>query len=71
MNRLQKSAESTRREVQQLLRQVQGRADSGLLTNIQSFLRQSEDAQQRGEMRTASELADKALVLARGLPGGR
>jgi hypothetical protein len=71
MNRLQHTAEASRREVQQLLKQAQGRIDAALLTQIQSFLRQSEDAQQRGEMRTASEIADKALGLARGLPGGR
>jgi len=31
---------------------------------VQSFLKQSDDAEQRGEMRQASELAQRALVLA-------
>jgi hypothetical protein len=38
-----------------------------MLDRIQSFLKQADDAERRGEMRQASELAQRALVLARAL----
>jgi hypothetical protein len=70
--RLQKNAEANRREVQQILRQLQGKTtDAEALARIQDFLRQSEDAQQRGAMPTAAQLAERALLLAKELQGGR
>lgn len=69
--RLQDEAAARKREVRQLIdpidRRRLGRQQRGLFDRIQSFLKQSDDAERRGEMRQASELAQRALVLAREL----
>jgi hypothetical protein len=69
--RFQDEADARKREVRQLVDPLAGRRlnrqQKGLLDRIQSFLKQSDDAENRGEMRQASELAQRALVLAREL----
>src|SRR2546425_893374 len=56
-------ADEVRRETQQRIANVRGQN----LDRIQTFLRQSLEAEKHGEMRQAYEFADKALVLAKGL----
>jgi hypothetical protein len=69
--RFQDEAAARKREVRQLVdpldRRRLSRQQRGLLDRIQSFLKQSDEAEGRGEMRQASELAQRALVLAREL----
>jgi hypothetical protein len=69
--RFQDEAAARKREVHQIVdpldRRRLNRQQRGLLDRIQSFLKQSDDAETRGEMRQASELAQRALVLAREL----
>ena len=69
--RFQEEAAGRRREVRQLVdpldRRRLSRQQRALLDRIQSFLKQSDDAERQGEMRQASELAQRALVLAREL----
>ena len=67
--RFQDEAAARKREVHQIIdsldRRRLNRHQRGLLERIDSFLKQSDDAEGRGEMRQASELAQRALVLAR------
>ncbi len=69
--RFQDEASARKREVHQLIdpldRRRLNRRQRGLLERIDSFLKQSDDAEGRGEMRQSSELAQRALVLAREL----
>lgn len=69
--RFQDEAAARKREVHQLIdpldRHRLNRRQRGLLERIDSFLKQSDDAEGRGEMRQSSELAQRALVLAREL----
>jgi hypothetical protein len=66
--RLQEEANAHKREVRQLIdsldRRRLNRQQRGTFDRIQSFLKQSDEAEGRGEMRQASELAQRALVLA-------
>jgi hypothetical protein len=69
--RFQDEADGRKREVRQLVDSLDRRRlnhqQRGLLDRIQSFVKQSDDAENRGDMRQASELAQRALVLAREL----
>jgi len=71
LKRLQEEAQARKREVRQLVEPLDPRRLSpqqrGILDRIESFVTQSDDAEQRGDMRQASELAQRALVLAREL----
>ena len=73
--RLQDAADQRRRETRVLLDQARGRALSAQERNtaqsIEQLLRSSDDSQAKGDMRTASDLAYKALVLARDLQNVR
>ena len=63
------------KEMQQRLDQIQARRLNGsektLVDRIQSFKKQSEAAAERGDWRGASELAERALALAKDLTGGK
>jgi hypothetical protein len=68
--RLQEEAETRRREVAELIRRIPRnrlRQQQGSVDRINTFLKQAEDAERRGDMRQASELAGRAAVLAREL----
>ena len=69
--RLQDETASRTREVRQLIdpldRRRLNRQQRGVLDRVQSFLKQSDEAERRGDMRQASELVQRALVLAREL----
>jgi len=69
--RFQDSAQSRRRDVQQILDQLGRRrlspAERNVITNINSFLTSSLDAERRGDMKLADALADRAQILARDL----
>ena len=74
--KLKDSAQTRRREAAQALAQAQqGRRLSAherdLVKRTQSFLNQSEQAENRGDLRQADSLAERAQVLARELQGGR
>jgi hypothetical protein len=55
------------RLVDQAKRRRLTRQQNGTVERIQQFIKQANDAEQRGDLRQASELADRALVLAREL----
>jgi hypothetical protein len=69
--RFQDEAAARKREVHQIVDPIDtrrlNRQQRTTLGRIQSFLKQSDDAESRGEMRQASELAQRALILAREL----
>lgn len=69
--RFQQEADDFRREIRQRVEQAEKRQlnyrQRNLLNRIRSFEKQSADAQVRGDMRQARELAGRALVLAREL----
>lgn len=69
--RLQDEADSTKREIKQRIDAIQvhrlNRQQNILVKRIRTFVDQSDDAQRRGEMRQAAELAQRALVLAKEL----
>ena len=71
LKRLQEEADARRQEVTQLIAQHSARTalkqQQNSVDRIDSFLKQAEEAEQRGDMRQASELAGRALVLAREL----
>jgi hypothetical protein len=70
LNRMREEAEARRREVAQLIRRIPKgrlRQQQNSVDRITVFLKQADDAEQRGDMRQASELAGRALVLAREL----
>jgi hypothetical protein len=70
--RLQESAENRKKAARQLLDQMKGRHATQdqhrIIQRVQSFLNQSDEAAQRGDMRQADLLAERALVLAKELP---
>ncbi len=74
-NRLRDSAQSRRKEAAQALASAQGRRltqqEKRTVQYIESFLRQSQQAEERGDMRQADALAERAQVFARELQGGR
>ncbi|MGP8247486.1 MAG: hypothetical protein ACLQVN_23615 [Bryobacteraceae bacterium] len=73
--RLQDAADQRKRETRALLDQARGRALSPqekiTAQSIEQLLRSSDDSQAKGDMRAASDLAYKALVLARDLQNVR
>jgi len=71
LKRLQDEANSRKNEALRLVEQARRRRltrqQNGIVDRIQSFIKQADDAANRGDMRQASELAERAVVLARGL----
>jgi hypothetical protein len=71
VKRLQDEANGRKTEARRLVDQARrrhlSRQQIGIVERIQSFIKQADDAERRGEMRQASELAERALVLAREL----
>lgn len=69
--RLLDEADTYRKETQTRITQAQAARLSAqqrsLITRIRTFLKQSDDAQRRNDIRQASELAQRAVILARGL----
>jgi hypothetical protein len=75
LKRLQDSADALKREVRQWLEQTRvrrlDRRERGVMDNVESFLKLSDQAEAKGDMRQAYELAERAWVLAKDLHGGR
>ena len=73
--RLAADAETRKREIRSRLDQLQGhrlnRREQDLVNRISSFVKASDDAQRKNDMKAAYDLAEKALILTRELPGGR
>ena len=73
--RLQESAEARKKEIQQRLQQAQARRlnsqEHGLVDRIQSFVKLSDAAAARGDLRQADALAERAQILARDLRNGK
>jgi hypothetical protein len=73
--RLQELADGRRRESRQLLDQAAGRRlnrhQTSVVKTIESFLKASEQAEAKGDMRQAADLADRALTLAKDLQSAR
>jgi hypothetical protein len=69
LKRLQDEATQRSKEARKLIEQIPARRRQGdiRVRRIETFLRQAADAERRGDMRQASELAGRALVLAREL----
>jgi len=71
VKRLQDEADGTRREIKQRIDAIQAhrlnRQQNILVKRIRTFVDQSDEAQRRGEVRQAAELAQRALVLAKEL----
>ncbi len=68
--RLQDEADNRKQEVTQLIRRIPRarlRQQQNSIDRINAFLHQADDARRRGDMRQATELAGRALVLAREL----
>jgi hypothetical protein len=73
--RLQESADNRQNEIRQLLSQLKGHRLSAEqnreVKRIQSFVEQAENAEKRGDMRQADALAERALILAQEMTGGK
>jgi hypothetical protein len=73
--RYQDSADQRKREIRFLLQQAKGRRlnaeQNKTVKRINNFLAQSDDAEKRGDMRQADALAERGVVLARELAGGK
>jgi hypothetical protein len=71
IKRLQEEATARKTQARQLVDQARrhhlSRQQNGMVERINTFLKQADDAERRGDMRQASELAERALVLARAL----
>ena len=69
--RLHDETTASKQEARQRVKQVEGRQvtrkQQNTIDRIMSFLRQADDMERRGNLRQASELAGKALALAREL----
>jgi hypothetical protein len=70
--RLQDTAEGWRREAEKIAdaaeaRRQLSRTQRNFIARVRSFVRLSSDADKRGDMRQAYELANRALVLAKEL----
>lgn len=71
-NRLQGLADAHKREIRQWLTPPRARRlNKDTVNRIQSFLKASDDAEQKGDMREANALAERALILMRELQGGQ
>jgi len=75
MKRLQESAAARKKEIRQLVDQARARGltrrEQDVVARIESFVRLSDQDEARGDMREADALAERALVLAKDLSGGR
>jgi hypothetical protein len=75
LNRLQAEAEKSKREIRQRLEQARKHRlspqEQDLREQVLSFVKQSDQAQARGDMRKACDLAVRGLVLAKELVDGR
>jgi hypothetical protein len=75
VKRLQEQVQGRRKEVDQILAQMNRRrltaAQHVVMTNIQNFLALSEEAEKRNDMRQADALAERAQILARDLQNGK
>jgi hypothetical protein len=73
--RYQESADASKREIRQLLEHARAHrltADQKkMVTRVQAFVTQSDDAEKRGDMRQADAFAERGLVLAKDLAGGQ
>jgi len=74
--RLQEEAQSRRRETQQILDQLGRRpqlstAQKRVVTDINSFISSSKEAEARGDMKLATALAENARILAKDLTNGK
>jgi len=73
--RLQEQAQARRRDVQQMLDQLGRRnlnnTQRGVITNINSLVASSNDAERRTDMKLADALAERAQILARDLINGK
>jgi hypothetical protein len=71
--RYQESADASKKEIRQLVEHAKAHRlntdQRKMVTRIQTFLTQSDDAEKRGDMRQADALAERGLVLAKGLSG--
>jgi hypothetical protein len=73
--RLQESADNQKSEISHLLTKIKSHHPTAEanheIRRIQSLVAQSNDAEKRGDMRQADALAERALVLARGLDSAK
>jgi len=73
--RLRKSAQDHRREALQLVAQAQRHsltaAEQALVTRISQFVKSSNDAEKTGDLRSADDLAGRAVILAKDLQSGK
>jgi hypothetical protein len=74
-NQLREAAAASRKRIQSWLETPEAQRLTGQnklkRDRIQSFLKASVDADGRGDMREAAQLAETALILIRELQGGR
>lgn len=70
--RLRDLAQLHKREIRQWLTQARGKhLNKDTVSRMQSFLKSSDDAEKKGDMREANALADRALILLRELQGAQ
>jgi len=74
LKRLQESLAARRQEIHRVLDPAQTRKltsqQTAVVSRIQSFLQQSEEAEKRGDLRQADALGERAQILARDFQGG-
>lgn len=73
-NRLKNSADAHKRDIHTWLTTGRGRRlnpNDPNLAKLQSLLKASDDAEEKGDMREAYDLADRAVILMRELQSGR
>ena len=74
-NRLRVSSQKHKSDVRSLVGQAERRGLNGsqqnIVRDIMQFLKQSDQAEQNGDLRGADEFAEKAYILAKELPGGK
>jgi hypothetical protein len=73
--RLQEAADTRKREIKQLLEQANSRKlsrhETSVKKTVESYLKLSDQAELKGDMRQASEIAERAWVLMKDLQSGR
>jgi hypothetical protein len=73
--RFQELADARKREIRQWLEQAGARrltrSQAGLKRTVESYVKLSDQAEAQGDMRQASEVAERAWILAKDLQGGR
>jgi hypothetical protein len=67
--KLQESIDGRRRQIDERLKGHASSRDPALVERIKSFLRQCSEAEQRGDYAQADALSERALILAKELPG--